>query len=1605
MSFVRSLRPVAAILFFAIAPAIAAPKILINEVHKGGDFSASGNEWVELVVVETLTDTELETFFVGDSSGQLVDKFSAYRFTNMESFATTFPAGTIIVVSGSGTTATPPAPALDMTYSPGTGDWNLVLRAGSANLPVGGDGAGNFANNDVAYVDINGSGTNATIDPSGFGLAWGTNQSGSFDEAANLRIATIADGSGAMLTTDLAGAATPANWSILTNASLTPGQPNGGTNTTYINGLRSPVPAPSLSIAATSADKAEGDANTTPFTFTVTRSNSLTGTLSASYSVTGSGASPADAADFDGGAFPSGTVNFADSESTQVITVNVAGDTTFEPNNGFTVTLSNPSSGTISTATAVGNIQNDDPAPADPTISINDVSITEGDSGSANATFTLSIDSAPVGADVVVDYTTADASALQPGDYTTTTGQATFLIGSTASQVVNVPVVGDCSIESPASETFRLNLSLASGTATVEAFGTATITDNDQAITASIGVAPASANEGNSGTNTRTVTVSLSSPMCAGQTFTYSIADTGATEGTDYATFDVTNQTLSGASTSATHILTINGDLDAEPNETVTLALSGTGTNVSLGTASVDATIVNDDVATMPIGTVQGSGPDSPLVGQSATVVGSVTARRNNGFWLQNTAAQADGDPATSDAIFIFTSSNPSGTVNVGDIVRVTGNVSEFNGQTQITQTTLANIIVVVTPGTRLAPTVVNISPATLADMEPFEGMLIRFPSFTVTAPSEGTNFYGVVTGTPRPFREPGIPAGHALLGTPGYTGPVFDNNPELILVNKSITGVPAPRPAWRAGVVLTDLTGVSDTFSRRFRLLADAIIGPPLAAQPQGTAVSDVTAGEFTVAAFNVELLGATDANCNPLAGSSADQADCRKLSKLSNAIRNNLKMPDVLALIEVGDFRDDPPADDIPALPVLNALVAKIQADAVAASQPDPQYVALLPTASNNDTQATAFLIKSALIGGSGPARVELQGTLADSLKEYGRNDGDDGLDNKMYCPDGVTPVANGRLIDRPPLALKANIHAANGDVFPITVLNLHLKSLSQADSAAANTSDAGGGPERYSCSAGAPFATLGERNRAKRQQGANFVARLVQKLQTDSPSERLLVVGDLNAYEFSDGLADVTGTIQGINYLGQDSYADSSTIVPGDGADLVTRNLENLYVYSSGPDQWYSYTFDGHAQQIDHELANDQLLATADPIRLERPRINADFTTADEADITTPLRSSDHDPVVGFFSGIGFNTVPTISDVADQTTLEDTPSGAIAFTLSNAVDCVPSVGSIGVPALGGATFSGSKPNCSVVLTPGSNVNGAVAVTLTVTDPDGDTASDAFTLNVAPVNDAPSFTKGADVTVNEDAGAQTVAGWATARSAGPADESAQTLSFEITSNSNTPLFADAGPVSVATDGTLTFTPESDTSGSATIEVRITDNGGTADGGVDTSATQTFVITVTPVNDAPTISAIADFSANENTAGQASFVIADVDGTLACSAANLSATSSNGTLLPVGNIAFNGTPASCIATLTPAAAQTGFSDVTITVDDGSGTATASASEGFRFTVIENDADNDGVPDATDNCPNTINPGQEDADNDGTGDVCDAKPNDPVRIFRNGFED
>lgn len=212
---------------------------------------------------------------------------------------------------------------------------------------------------------------------------------------------------------------------------------------------------------------------------------------------------------------------------------------------------------------------------------------------------------------------------------------------------------------------------------------------------------------------------------------------------------------------------------------------------------------------------------------------------------------------------------------------------------------------------------------------------------------------------------------------------------------------------------------------------------------------------------------------------------------------------------------------------------------------------------------------------------------------------------------------------------------------------------------------------------------------------------------------------------------------------------------------------------------------------------------------------------------------------------------NSPPTISDIANQIVNEDNGTGALPFIIG---DIETPAAALSVSAVSSNTsllpnanllLGGSGANRTLVATPAANQSGSATITITITDATGATAQDTAVLTVNPVNDAPSFAKGADATVSYNAGPQTIANWATSITTGPANEVTQTVTFQVTANSNAALFA-AQPAITPT-GSLTFTSSAGAFGSATISVVLQDNGGTANGGVNVSAPQTFTITINP--------------------------------------------------------------------------------------------------------------------------------------------------------------
>ena len=239
--------------------------------------------------------------------------------------------------------------------------------------------------------------------------------------------------------------------------------------------VTAPDAGPSVSIANVAV--AEGNAGTSVATFTVTRTGDTSSAFSIDYA-TSDGTAQA-GSDY---VATNGTLNFAAGELTRTVSVTINGDTAAEADETFTVTLSNASTGVIVTqAQATGTITNDDAAVAN--VSIDSVSVVEGNSGTQVLTFTVTR-SDTTGA-FTVDFATSDGSATAGSDYLAAAGTLTFTAGGAATQTISVTVNGDTAVES--NETLNVTLSNIVNTTGVAALsgaqGVGTITNDDVAVT------------------------------------------------------------------------------------------------------------------------------------------------------------------------------------------------------------------------------------------------------------------------------------------------------------------------------------------------------------------------------------------------------------------------------------------------------------------------------------------------------------------------------------------------------------------------------------------------------------------------------------------------------------------------------------------------------------------------------------------------------------------------------------------------------------------------------------------------------------------------------------------------------------------------------------------------------------------------------------------------------------------------------------------------------------------------------------------------------------------------------------------------------------------
>jgi len=339
---------------------------------------------------------------------------------------------------------------------------------------------------------------------------------------------------------------------------------------------------------------AEGSAGQTAFRFTISLDQAQPTPVSVDFATAdGTAATPAD---YTAG---NGTVTFAPGETSRTITVQVNGDTTVEPDESFTVNLTNPTgNATIADAQATGTIVNDDqqapPAPGQ--ISINDLSQAEGNTGQTPFRFTVSLDRAQ-SAPVTVDFSTlaGAGTATAPSDFTATNGTVSFAPGET-SKTITVQVNGDTTVEPD--EVFFVNLANATGNATIaDIQGAGTILNDDQPATVTpglISIGDLRMAEGNAGQTAFRFTVSLNQAQPAPVTVDFSTANGTATAPSDYT---AANGTVSFApgETIKTITVQVNGDTTKEANETFTVNLANATGNATIADGQALGTILNDD--------------------------------------------------------------------------------------------------------------------------------------------------------------------------------------------------------------------------------------------------------------------------------------------------------------------------------------------------------------------------------------------------------------------------------------------------------------------------------------------------------------------------------------------------------------------------------------------------------------------------------------------------------------------------------------------------------------------------------------------------------------------------------------------------------------------------------------------------------------------------------------------------------------------------------------------------------------------------------------------------------------------------------------------------
>ena len=599
------------------------------------------------------------------------------------------------------------------------------------------------------------------------------------------------------------------------------------------------------------------------------------------------------------------------------------------------------------------------------------------------------------------------------------------------------------------------------------------------------------------------------------------------------------------------------------------------------------------------ISEVQGEKNASPYEREHVRVTGIVTARTRSGFFIQTPDDKTDNNPNTSEGIYVFSKTEPSGEATIGNLVSVTGDIEEFRPKaeplslpiTEISMQKGRDFISVESKNNALPkPSVLSaedFKSKAIDQLEKYEGMRVQVNELTVIAPTNGrvndknatseSNgiFYGVLKGFPRPLREPGIELyDYVLLQDKDKEKlkkdfpkiPVFDNNAERLRI-ESTAQLGAQAIDVPSYAEIKNLNGVLHYAYRTYTIYVDAGSKPAISNFVKAKPLSATNERQFSVAATNLENFFDDEDDPDIKEDIVTAEAFEKRMKKISMAIREYMMTPDVVGIVEAEN------------LTVLKRLAERINKDAETAGKPNPKYEAYLIDGNDGRGIDSGFLVKS--------ARVKVIET-----KQLGKDD-------KYKNPNTKNDVF---LNDRPPLMIHASIQdAKTNQPFEFIVVVNHLKSFLGYDD-----------PKQQ------------DNVRLKKKLQAEFLAKFVQERQTKNPNERIILLGDFNAFQFNDGIVDVIGTIKG-KPAGKDEVMNPSE-------DLVNPDLIDL-VDAIKADERYSYSFDGNAQVLDHILINQAMKKHINGFGYVR--MNTDFPEVYRNDDSRVERYSDHDAPIAYFT----------------------------------------------------------------------------------------------------------------------------------------------------------------------------------------------------------------------------------------------------------------------------------------------------------------------------------------------------------------------------------